>query len=242
MPDTHKPAGATRCLDLQEGCLHAGWRDVLPCRTSIVAVYEALEAGNLHLPVQYASERQAEPVFLQQLAQLPLQVVIARLSQSTGACVNALAFTQADGDACHLSMLRHTGTGCAAGNPFRRDVLAIDSFWVLYQSRFSLPTFNDAACAMLGIKLQPSDRIGCNCAPGLHSWKPLSMMLARPYDPMQHDSDCIRGDKRESCLTQCLASADNRIVGRLGISKGLRNALCDVRQTICCLENLLVVP
>lgn len=57
----HKPEGAMCSLELQEGCLHPGWSEVLPCRTSIVAIYEALEAGNLDLLVQYISERPAEP-------------------------------------------------------------------------------------------------------------------------------------------------------------------------------------
>lgn len=117
----HKPEGAMCSLELQEGCLHPGWREVLPCRTSIVAIYEALEAGNLDLPVQYISERPAEPWNLQQLAELPLQVIIGRLTQSTRACVNALAFMQADGDVCYLSMLKHTGMEHAVVNPVHRD-------------------------------------------------------------------------------------------------------------------------
>ena len=103
-PQVQRPS-----LELQEGCVHPGWRDVLPCQTSIAAIYEALEQGNLDLPLQYAPEGPTEPLSLRQLAELPLQAVFGRLTQSARACANALTFMQADGDACHLSMLRHTG-------------------------------------------------------------------------------------------------------------------------------------
>ena len=81
----------------------------MPCQSSIVAIYQALEDGNLDLPLRYTPEGASAPSTLRQLAALPFQHTVGKLAQSTKACINAMTFMKADGDACHLSMLNHTG-------------------------------------------------------------------------------------------------------------------------------------
>ncbi|KAK9819539.1 hypothetical protein WJX74_007563 [Apatococcus lobatus] len=109
---------ALKPFPLQEGCIHPGWQDVVPCQSSIVAVYQALELGNLDLIVHFPGAGTREPATLRQLAEVPFEDLCRQLAHSSQSCVNAMTFMKADGDACHLTMLKHTGLIALLGSVY----------------------------------------------------------------------------------------------------------------------------
>ncbi|KAK9830835.1 hypothetical protein WJX74_009251 [Apatococcus lobatus] len=90
-------------------CVHPGWHAVLPCRHSIVKVYEALESNSLQLPVHLMLAGQTIQT-LQELLTAPQEQFVSMLTEGTSRIVNAMTFMQHEGDDCHQRAMSDAGT------------------------------------------------------------------------------------------------------------------------------------
>ena len=86
-----------------------GWNEVLPCTASVHCLYEALESGNLDIPVDLVRETGQRFARLAEVTAIPAHQHGPILIDASIRMVNAALLKQAHGDACHQTVLKLIG-------------------------------------------------------------------------------------------------------------------------------------
>ena len=86
-----------------------GWREVMPCKSTIVQVYTALERGELDLPVSLSTGRHGTFTSLGQLAAVPLHQQLGMFADASSKIVNAMHLKLSSGDMCDQAVMKLAG-------------------------------------------------------------------------------------------------------------------------------------
>ena len=97
------------CWRVQGLMVQPGWHQVLPCDYSIVQIYQALEAGNLDMPVCLDSGQHGRFTNLRQVAAIPFQQQLSMFHDASARIVNAMHLKLDAGDVCDRTLLRLAG-------------------------------------------------------------------------------------------------------------------------------------
>ncbi|KAK9866126.1 hypothetical protein WJX84_004598 [Apatococcus fuscideae] len=111
-------AARMRKQNVQGLMVQPGWHQVLPCDYSIVQIYQALEAGNLDMPVCLDSGQHGRFTNLRQVAAIPFRQQLSMFHDASARIVNAMHLKLDAGDVCDRTLLRLAGDSSFMGCVF----------------------------------------------------------------------------------------------------------------------------
>lgn len=89
--------------------VHPGWHEVVPCKSTIVQVYAALERGDLDLPVSLTTGRNGSFTTLRQMATIPLSQQLDMFADASSKIFNAMHLKLSMGDMCDQAVMKLAG-------------------------------------------------------------------------------------------------------------------------------------
>ncbi|KAK9863888.1 hypothetical protein WJX84_006032 [Apatococcus fuscideae] len=111
-------ADRMRIANLQGLNVQPGWHEVVPCNSTILQVYAALERGHLDMPVHLTTGQNGTFTSLRQLTAVPLQQQLDMFRDASSKIVNAMHLKLSSGDMCDQAVMKLAGESSFMGCVF----------------------------------------------------------------------------------------------------------------------------